>query len=194
MGDFVLNEVLNRFKANEKTALDELFGLYRNRIFNFSLSYLKNEDDAYDLVQEVFIALWENRKKIDNTLNFDAFIFTIARNKVLTLFRKRLSDSKYMQYLQENFVEYDFDVDAIIDYNELNSNYKLLVEKLPPKRREIFLLCREKGLSYKEVAAMKNISEKTIDDHMRKALEFIRANLTGKSLSAILFYFLFVLR
>ncbi|MDP4201231.1 MAG: RNA polymerase sigma-70 factor [Bacteroidota bacterium] len=181
-----------RLRSDDKKVIDEIFALYHIKIFRFSVSYLKNEDDAYDIVQEVFIKIWEARFSLKSDTNFDAFIFTIAKNAVMSLFRKRLSEQKYLDYLSESAVSNALDTEEQTDYVFLRQKYEQLVETLPVKRKEIFLLSREKGLSNKEIALKQGVSEKTVEDHITKALAYLKKQLSSYGIWTLLFYFLFV--
>ena len=181
-----------RLRSDDKKVIDEIFALYHIKIFRFSVSYLKNEDDAYDIVQEVFIKIWEARFSLKSDTNFDAFIFTIAKNAVMSLFRKRLSEQKYLNYLSESAVSNALDTEEQTDYVFLRQKYEQLVETLPVKRKEIFLLSREKGLSNKEIALRQGVSEKTVEDHITKALAYLKKQLNSYGIWTLLFYFLFV--
>ncbi|MTK54622.1 RNA polymerase sigma-70 factor [Paludibacter sp.] len=182
----------DRLRSDDKKVIDEIFALYHIKIFRFSVSYLKNEDDAYDIVQEVFIKIWEARFSLKSDTNFDAFIFTIAKNAVMSLFRKRLSEQKYLDYLSESAVSNALDTEEQTDYVFLRQKYEQLVETLPVKRKEIFLLSREKGLSNKEIALRQGVSEKTVEDHITKALTYLKKQLSNYGIWTLLFYFLFV--
>jgi RNA polymerase sigma-70 factor, Bacteroides expansion family 1 len=181
-----------RLRSDDKKVIDEIFALYHIKIFRFSVSYLKNEDDAYDIVQEVFIKIWEARLSLKPDTNFDAFIFTIAKNAVMSLFRKRLSEQKYLDYLSESAVSNAHDTEEQTDYIFLRQKYEQLVETLPVKRKEIFLLSRENGLSNKEIALRQGVSEKTVEDHITKALAYLKKQLSSYGIWTLLFYFLFV--
>lgn len=181
-----------RLRNDDKTAIDEIFTLYHNRIFRFSVAYLKNDNDAYDIVQDVFIKLWESRFALHVDTNFDAFIFTIAKNTVLSLFRKRLSEQKYLDYLSENFSSDSYDTEEQTNYAFLLQKYEQIVATLPLKRKEIFRMSRDLGLTNKEIALRQGISEKTVEDHITKALVYLKMQLKSYGIWTLLFYFMFV--
>ena len=85
-----IEEIIRRLKQDEKTALDDLFGYYYPRLFHFSKSILKIENQIDDVLQEVFVKLWLNRQKISNAETFNSYIFTITKNEVLNLIRTNL--------------------------------------------------------------------------------------------------------
>ena len=180
-----------RLNNDDRGVIDEIYEFYHARLFRFAFAYLKNEDDAYDIVQEVFIKLWENRLQLKNT-NFDAFLFTVTKNAVLSVFRKKATEQKY---LSECVVCEEDDPDKIeneLDYTLLKNRINNLVDKLPPKRKEVFLLSRENGLSNKEIAIAKGISEKTVEDHLTKSLNFLRQHFDTIGFSPLLFICLFL--
>lgn len=181
-----------RLRIDDKKVIDEIFALYHIRIFRFSMAYLKNENDAYDIVQDVFVKIWESRLSLKADTNFDAFIFTIAKNTVLSLFRKRLSEQKYLDYLSQNASPNSHDTEEQTDYAFLRQKYEQLVAALPLKRKEIFLLSREQGLTNKEIALRQGVSEKTVEDHITKALAYLKKQLSTYGVWTLLFYFMFV--
>jgi len=183
---------VERLQMDDRIVIDEIYAQYHSKIFRFSLAYLKNEDDAYDLVQEVFIKLWENRLILRKETNFEAFLFTIAKNSVLSLFRKRITEQKYIDYLTVAATSNTQGTEEQTNYTFLKERYEQLIEKLPRKRQEIFKLSREKGLSNKEIAAAQGIAEKTVEDHLSKAFIFFKQHLGNLGIWTALFYYLFV--
>lgn len=181
-----------RLKNDDRSVIDEIYAFYHLRLFRFALAYLKNEEDAYDVVQEVFIKLWENRLHLASTTVFDAFLFTVTKNTVISLLRKRITEQKYQAEFIGKQEEENSTIEGDIDYQIINSKYLQLVELLPPKRREIFRLSRESGKSNKEIALEKGISEKTVEDHLTKSLSFLRQQLGKLGYSALLFVYLFL--
>ncbi|WP_430811747.1 MULTISPECIES: RNA polymerase sigma-70 factor [unclassified Carboxylicivirga] len=176
----------------ERKSLEEVYSLYHQKIFSFAFSYLKNEDDAYDLVQEVFIKLWTSRATLDPATNLDALVFTVTKNAVLSLFRKRASEKKYLDYLAVASLSNNAGTQEISDYNFLEAQYEALIEALPQRRREIFILSRKKGLSNALIAQQLGVSEKTVENQMTKALSFLKEHLVKNGMVGSLFCALFL--
>ena len=181
-----------RLRDDDRTVIDEIYELYHAKIFRFSISYLKNQDDAYDIVQDVFIKLWENRLQLKKDTNFDAFLFTVAKNTVLSLFRKRATEQKFRNNIDISYESEPNDIENNIDFDFLKKKYQKLVDKLPPKRKEVFVLSREKGLSNKEIAQIKGIAEKTVEDHLTKSLSFFKQHFGTLGMLTLLYFYLFV--
>lgn len=177
---------------DDKTAIDLIYNTYHKRIYSFAYSYLKIKDDALDVVHEVFIKLWETRHKIEPDTKLEAFVFTITRNTVLSIFRKKASERKYLDHLASLTVNFDFSTQNTLDYEFLKETIDQLVENLPPKRKQVFLISRNEGLSNKEIAQRLKISEKTVEDHLTKALAFLRIKMDKMGLIASLFAHMFL--
>lgn len=189
----VNNEILcDALRSGDKKSLDTVYGMYHERIYGFALSYLKDEDDAMDIVQEAFIKLWESRKTLKDDTRLDALIFTVTKNAILSLFRKRSTEKKYLNYLGSVTMSNNSGAEELSDFDFLQEKYEALIPQLPEKRREIFILSRKKGLSNKEIAEIKGISEKTVENHMTLALSFLREHLGQSGVLSTLFYYLFI--
>lgn len=183
--------VLELSKGN-KRVLDEIYNRYHKKIFGFALSYLKNEEDAYDVVQEVFINLWNNRSSLKKGSRVEPFIFTATKNAVISLFRKRATERKYLEYLGKVVISNNLGTNEQTDFSFLEDLYETLISQLPEKRKEIFILSRKKGLSNKDIARQLGISEKTVENQITKALAFFKEHFSEGGLLGTLFYYLFV--
>jgi RNA polymerase sigma-70 factor (ECF subfamily) len=167
------SEMIALFRLGDKQAFKGIYMKYHDRIYNFCLKLIADENEAQDIVQLVFIALWNQREQIEINKPIESYIYALARYTVYHAFRKRL----YQKAVLENLMEEPQYADEIIDeiaVKELGRYLEELIEKLPPKRKEIFKLNRTEGLTYKEIATRLNISENTVDTQIRKSLIVLR--------------------
>ncbi|WP_319501470.1 RNA polymerase sigma-70 factor [uncultured Draconibacterium sp.] len=187
------NETLiNRFIEGDKTAINDLYAEYSPRLYRFAMAYLKSESEVLDIVQEVFVNVWMNRNKLKKDSNLDAYLFTVAKNTIVSVFRKKLSEKDYLEYLKNKSITNSIDTESQFNYNQLSDKLNDLVEQLPPQRKKIYQLSKEQGLANKTIAAELGISTKTVEDHLSKASKFIKKNLTEYGFLALLFIDLFV--
>jgi len=186
------NEIISRLKNDDRSAMDDLFKFYYTRLFLFSKSILKIENEIDDILQEVFVKIWVNRKKIDNVETFNSYIFTITKNEILNLIRTNLRDQAFREQLYLLSVAEEYHTQDQIEFNEIQTNIDKIVTNLPPKRRQVFLLSRNEGLSNKEIAQNLNISEKTVEDHITHAIKYIKMSLKGIGIISILYFILFL--
>lgn len=185
--------MLNLLKKGDMAAFDAIYEQYSKRLYAFVFRYLKQEADTEEIVQEVFLKLWESRKKIDVYASFDSFLFTIAYNNTITLLRKKVNEKKYLEHLinRQQFNNADALIDEI-HFREINRQVKLLIDELTPRQKEIFLLSREEGLTHAEIAEKLHISVNTVKNHLVAALAFLKSNIPENTLSALLFIYLFL--
>ena len=186
-------ELVKLLRDGDMTAFDVVYRKYNRRVFQFAISILKKQEDAEEIVQEVFFKVWEKRDTLSEHLSFKSFLFTITYNTSITLIRKKIKESRYVEYLHKIQVQPDMDGPGTdIEYKELKKKVEETIDKLPKRQREIYLLSREEGLSYREIASQLGISVNTVENHMVKALRFLRENLRSSTLMMVLFCYLFL--
>ena len=171
------NKIIKRLRAGEKEALNELYAMYSRRVFSFAFGYLKQEEDAHDVVQEVFIRLWTTREKLSSDSNLEAYLFTLARNLVISTFRKKISEKEYLENLRFLVVKNNSDTESQVDYALLAEKMKVLIHSMPEQRQRVYLLSKESGRSNKSIAEELQISVKTVEDHVTKARKFLKDHL-----------------
>lgn len=174
-------------------AFDTIYGRYCKRLYEFVIRYVKAEPDAEEIVQEVFIKIWEYRDKIDIYSSFESFLFTISYNSAISLLRKKVRENKYFEYLKSlQNVDQVYELTDEIYFRELNSRMQFLLKELTPRQREIFQLSREEGLTHNEIAKRLGISVNTVKNHMVTVLGFLKSNIDNGSIINVLFAYLFL--
>jgi RNA polymerase sigma-70 factor (family 1) len=173
-------------------AFDSLFEGYSSKLYGFALKYFKNESDAEELVQEVFVKVWENRQTLKSELSFKSYLFTIALNQIRKHFNKKATSLHYLESIQNDPELIDQPSNQNDDYDSVLQQINNLIEQMPPRRREIFMKSKLEGKSSKEIANELNISSGTVDNQVSEALRFIRTQIADKNLGLMLFAVLFV--
>lgn len=192
MEQIILKKIIAELAHDNDSAMDELFNYYYPRLYNFSRSFLKMEDGIDDLLQEVFVKLWQNRKNINSADTFNAYIFTIARNLLLNELRSRLNNQKMKDRLHDLSVAEEYSLFKQIEYNDLKEKIELAIGELPARGKEIFMLSRNDGLSHKEIAEKLQISTKTVEYHITQSTSFLKQKLRSLGMISILYFFLFL--
>lgn len=171
-------------------AFDSLFGVYSSKLFGFAFKYFRNESDAEELVQEVFVKVWENRLSIKSEYSFKSYLFTIALNQIRKYYNKKAASLRYLESLS---------AETVTSEAGNNENYELALQKLnsiidtmPPRRREIFIKSKLEGKSSKEIASELNITPGTVDNQVSEAIRFIRNQMKTENIDLVLFMVLFV--
>lgn len=189
--NYINQDLILRLKEGSPAAFNELFGFYGKKIFSFSLGYLKNAHEAEEIVQEVFLKIWKARHELLAGKSFDSYVFTIAKNAILNTIRKSKSEQVYLNYAKLHPGK-DVLLDEELDFNELEKAYRNSVDRLSPRRKEIFLLSREKNCTNAEIAKELGISVKTVENQMTSALAEIKYNLRNAGFSGLIFFELFL--
>jgi RNA polymerase sigma-70 factor (ECF subfamily) len=187
-----LNILVKALINNNKTALDELYNYYYPRLYTFAKRFLKVEDDINDILQDVFIKIWENRKNIKNVETFNAYIFTITKNTVISYFREKIKVADFESRVREMATTEGYLTETAAEYEDIKEKVDQLIEQLPEKRKQIFKLSREQGLSNKEIAGEMGISVKTVEDHIMHAIRFLKNNLKTLDIITLLYLALFL--
>jgi RNA polymerase sigma-70 factor (ECF subfamily) len=170
-------ELIRRLKQDDEKAFNSLFYHYHARVYNLAKQFLQDKEDAEEIVQIVFIALWENRHQIDEDHPLAGYILTIARHWIYNLLKRNVYRQGYIDYLLGQNNSFNNKTEDVVLYNELNQLFNKLIADLPPKRSEIFKLSRIDGLSYREIAEQLSITESTVNTQITKALDYIRKNI-----------------
>lgn len=171
-------ELLLLIKKEDKVAFYKLYERYSRRVYGFAIKFIKQEADAEEIVQEVFIKIWEIRSNIDVNTSFESFLFTIAYNLTISLFRNRASEKKYLEHLKSlQQQRNEPDILEKIYFHELRENFHFLMKQLTPRQREIILLSRKEGLSHNEISEKLKITVNTVKKHMSNSLSFLKLHL-----------------
>lgn len=171
--DLKLKLIVKAIRRSDGTAFRNLFDQFSNSIYRFLLFRVKDADVAEDLLQEVFIRVWKNRKSLDSDLSIQSYLFTIAANLSTNhLKRGAMIKSKEAELPLPTFD--DRTPHALFENSELNERLAEAISNLSEKNRITFLMCRYEGRSYKEVAELLNISVKTVESRMTQSLKELR--------------------
>jgi len=186
------SELVDLLQKGSLEAFDLIYGKYSSKLYLFSLKYLKSEAEAEELVQSVFLTVWEHRKELKKQSSFKSFLFTITYNRICNTFKAR----KYHQkYINDKLIE---DAQITSDYEE-NINYRLalehvkkVIDSLPEKQRAIFTKSRFENKSTKEIAEELGLSIGTVDNYISESLKIIRRKCQFKGFSILLFFSMFI--
>lgn len=183
--------LVSKLRNSEVKSFDILFGKYSEKLYRFSFSLLKNNEDSKEIVQETFFRVWEKRREIDSSKSFKSFLFTISYHLIIDQLRLKLKDQEYRSFLKEYFKTEELRLNSEPDYETLNRQITAIIEELPAKRKQIFTLSREKGLTHKDIAGQLNISVKTVENQINLALKLIKSRLGNDIFPVMLFLSLF---
>lgn len=179
----VLNEDILEDKAliialknGDEEAFTSLYHRYCNKVYKFCSLYFTNNSSAEEVVQEVFIKLWDIRSYVNENENLEGLLFIITRNMVFDNTRKNFNESFYHISILAAYNK-AYDIEEELHAKDLKVYIDRLVNELTPRQKEIFCMSRYEHLSYKEIAEKLNITPKTVERHINDALKYLKKNI-----------------
>jgi len=190
MGDILSDEViLNRIKNGDNQAFDVLFRRYYPRLFAFAHKFIQDEPVSKDIVQEVFIKIWETRTTIQN-ISIEAFLYKMVRNNCLNHIRTlNVFENKNIKLINATKLEELYRITIIrnepyaLIEEELNLEMEQVLSSLPATCRKVFELSRIDGLMNKEIAERMNFSVKNVEKYISLSLKAFKKYLEKKNIS-----------
>ena len=176
-------ELIILLKEGDEKAFTTLYRRYWSKVYNFSRLYLSSILEIEEVVQEVFVKVWESRSLLREDDNFKGFLFVITRNLVFNQFRRSFNENAYKLTVLSSIMPY-YNLEEELTAADLQEFIEKMVKELPPRQQEVFNLSRNAHLTYKEISIRLNIGEKTVERHINEALKFLKKN--------IMFYLIFI--
>lgn len=166
-------------KSGDRGAFGEIYNRYWDVLYIHALRVLNDEDEAKDLVQELFAALWIKKPEISFKTNLSGYLYVAIRHKILNLIRQKKIREDFTAHLALYLeTRGDSPVQRLLE-TELSAILDREIERLPEKMRAVFKLSRRQDLSHKEIASKLNISDKTVKKQISNAIRIIRYRLEG---------------
>lgn len=179
--------LLLRLKGGDDLAFKLIYDHYKDSLGNSLLSLLKSEVLAEEVLQDLFLKIWENRTSIDHRRSFKSYLYRIAENMVYDLFRRATKEKMILKEIIAANSELYTHVEEALIKKENTASLEQLIAQLPNQRQRVFTACKLEGKSYKEVADELGISTNTVNDHVQKAMQYLKANLHRAPAVYILF-------
>lgn len=162
----------------DKTSFEAIYGLYWNKVFRTCYNHCNDRDVCREMVQEIFCSLWERRETLVIEGPIEHYLIKAAKYKVIDYLRAK---PKQLMSVSEERFEFSCHSSTCTEhdvlYNSLNEKVGELVDRLPCQCRQVYIMSREKGMDTKQIASALLLSEKTVKNHLTKALTFLRLHL-----------------
>ncbi|MCA6079216.1 RNA polymerase sigma-70 factor [Fulvivirga sedimenti] len=183
--------IAERIKNGDRAAFEGLFHEYYTGLCHYAFKYIRDAEDAEEIVQDTFVRFWERRAQISVDHSLKSYLFTSVRNASLNFLKHASVIRDHVGHVLRSESEEDHS-DTLVTV-ELQERIAMAVEAMPAERRRIFRMSRDEGLRYKEIADQLNISVKTVENQMGKALRFLREELAEYLVIGWVVYILFQL-
>ncbi|MCM5527729.1 RNA polymerase sigma factor [Parasegetibacter sp. NRK P23] len=180
--------LLLQLKRGDENALDVIYRKYWEGLFFYSYHLLKDKHACEDVIQDLFVRLWENREQLDVRLSLKAYLYASCRYALYKLIRKEQVREDIFDAIYERL--HTETAYGNLEHKELVQQINVIVNGLPPKCREVYELSRKENLSYKEIGERLGISVKTVENHINRALKELKQSLGGLVSTGLLVWLL----
>ncbi|HLR76302.1 MAG TPA: RNA polymerase sigma-70 factor [Balneolaceae bacterium] len=167
-------QLLLKIRKGDEQAFRKVYLKYHEELYNVALKYLRSEDLAEDAVHDIFVKLWDNRKKLDQAGSLSGFIFTSLKNHVINMVNSQKRKMKKKVKIAQQKKEEKSKHANVIHLSTFRNKCQQAIKKLPEKRRQVFKLRYEEGLTNREIADYLDLSIHTVKSQYYKAIKFIR--------------------
>ena len=179
-----MNLIIKQLQDGNEKVFEQIVREYWPRMFKFALIYTQNNETSQELVQDTFLVLWNNRAILKDNTNLITYLMVVLQNKFLNLLEQSRIRQLYIEeiydetiYQRANLYVLQDEASQIVESEDLHKAIERALSKLPEKTREIFMLSRYDGLKNQQIAETKNISQKTVEYHISKALQILKEEL-----------------
>lgn len=175
-------ELIARIRGGDEAAFEALFRAHAVALRAFVLEYVKSRDVAVEVVHDVFLQIWRRRERLEIRESLQAYIYRAARNRALDVVNR---DAREQRYVEDTMRDSDADEVArgpasaqqVVEQHDLAAAMERVVAEFPERRRMVFMLRWKSGLRHEEIAELLDISKKTVENQMTRALRALRARL-----------------
>jgi len=168
-------DLLTLLRHDSEAAFESLYGRFTRRLFNFVYNKVRRKDMAEEILQDIFISLWNNRKTLHIATSIDAYVFGAARNKITTYVRSELVRKKHAAELTRFAQDaYDNSIQEQLDADDLQAMFQSRIAELPDKCQLAFRMSRMEHTPNAQIAEKMNISTRTVENYITQALRHLR--------------------
>ena len=184
-------KIIFQLKNGSTKALEQLHGFYSPKIFAACRKFYLDNEDAEEVVQDVFLKIWNSRAKIKLNLSFKGYLFKISKHQILKKLQKKVMKETIENYLDHSSL-ITCSVEEQLFYKDTEAFIDKIINQLPPKKQKIFLLNRNHDKSIDEIAAELGLSRRTVESHIYQTRALLKDKLNLNCILLIGFFMLFL--
>jgi RNA polymerase sigma-70 factor (ECF subfamily) len=169
--------LIEKLKSGDPDSFSDIFSAYYKDLVFFAYSFTHELSSAEDIVQDTFVKLWEDHENLNVTVSLKSILLKTIQNKCIDWHRHKKIVNNHSTYIIDNSPLYEYDTDNYVLRSELEEGIEKAIVNLPEKFKEAFEMNRFEGLKYQEIAAKLNVSIRTVEVRISKALELLRKSL-----------------
>lgn len=182
--------LIERLLNDNEKAFDYIYDLYWKQLFQYAYKRLQCEDLAKDIVQDIFISLWNQKDGLKLTSSLSAYLFSMLRFKLINYYYSSEVRKQHALHVNQVGHQHENNIDQKVNFNEVNSLLTSSLQKLPSKMKNIFELSRVDGHSVRQISEQLNISEQTVKNQLSTALKRLRLSFTDYLIITVIYFLL----
>jgi len=167
-------ELVSLLKGGDRLAFTQIYARYKYLLYAHAFKRLRNEEEAEDLIHDLFTTLWNRRETFELKSHLQGYLYTAVRNRIFKLLAHKDIESEYISSFQQVSEQVSNITDYLVRENQMTAMIEKEIAALPSKMREIFELSRKQNLSHKEIAEQLGISEQTVSKQVTNALKILK--------------------
>jgi RNA polymerase sigma-70 factor (family 1) len=172
-------DLIALLKADDVRAFDTLYARYFGKLYNHAYEKLHDRFFAQEVVQDLFVSFWQNRHKIEVHTSLASYFFVSIRYLIINQYKKQMIYEQKLVQVAQTQSQMTDEINEWLDFQDLQTEYQAALKQLPEKCSEVFTMSRN-GATNKEIAEALNISPKTVEQHITKALRTLRVLLNSR--------------
>ncbi|HWZ01962.1 MAG TPA: RNA polymerase sigma-70 factor [Mucilaginibacter sp.] len=180
------SELAVLFQQQDRKAFEEIYRRYWHPLFLHAYHILDDEDEAQDIIQDIFISFWNKPPTDQIHTSLKSYLYVMVRNKVLNHIRKNKISANFIQLLSTKLTEKDFNTIQDIELKELAELIDKEIDLLPPRMKQVFEMSRKEFLTHKEIAERLGTSEETVKKQITNSLKLLRVKFNQHLFVAVL--------
>ena len=173
------NELVALLKNGNQIAYTEIFERYKTILYKHAFRLLNNNEEANDVIQDIFLALWQKKDVIILKTSLSSYLYISVRNRIFDLLSHQKVAAKYVNSIRDFMEAGHYITDEQVRARELAAIIEKEVASLPPKMRKVFELSRQNELTYKDIGKQLNISDKTVKQQVHNAVKILRLKINS---------------
>ena len=187
-------ELLKLASSGNEKAFTYLFHQHKNKLFGYLFRLTNSQEITEDIIQDIFLKLWKDKSELINIVQFDAYLFRMAKNQAINSFKNIARQTLlYAEYFDTLSIE-DYSTDNLLQFDETQKLLNQIIETLPPQQKLVFKLSREQHLKHDEIAQMLNLSPNTVKNHIIQAINTIKQKLKYQAALSLFYLFWITLK
>jgi len=165
-------DLIRLVAQGDEQAFRKIYDYYSDRLYNYSFRITDKEELAEEIVMDAFLKIWINRVDLTGINRFDSYLYTVVRNQAFNAIKRMAHEADIMKELGLNNTEYNGCTEETVIYNDYQHLLNQAVNQLPPQQKLVYILSRDEGLKYDEIALQLKLSKNTVKAHLKKAVKY----------------------